>query len=110
MAPEVVMQQKYDSKCGMKFFSKFFFFFFFVYFQKDVWSLGITVIEMLQGAPPLHKVHPMLALRSVPTKPPPKLDNPSQFSPEINDFIEKCLGKNIFFNFFSILFYFFLPS
>lgn len=63
-------------------------------FKADVWSLGITVIEMVQGAPPFADMNPMRAMRMVPIRPPPTLAEPEQWSPELNDFIGQCLIKD----------------
>eukprot|EP01103_Thecamoeba_quadrilineata_P006373 TRINITY_DN1609_c0_g1_i1.p1 TRINITY_DN1609_c0_g1~~TRINITY_DN1609_c0_g1_i1.p1 ORF type:complete len:748 (-),score=106.55 TRINITY_DN1609_c0_g1_i1:1445-3688(-) len=75
MAPEVVLKQSY---C----------------FNADIWSLGITAIEMVEGFPPYHRQPPLIAMRCVPYRPPPTLTAPSKWSPELNDFIAKCLIKD----------------
>lgn len=74
MAPEVLTETLYDGKA-------------------DIWSLGITAIEMAVGRPPLSNVHPMRAIFMIPVKPPPTLPNPAEFSSEFNDFLSKCLTK-----------------
>ncbi|KAJ3248838.1 Serine/threonine-protein kinase 3, partial [Borealophlyctis nickersoniae] len=60
----------------------------------DIWSLGITCIEMAEGRPPYHNIHPMRAIFMIPTRPPPKLENESKFSKPFRDFIARCLIKS----------------
>ncbi|XP_032405888.1 serine/threonine-protein kinase 4-like [Xiphophorus hellerii] len=60
----------------------------------DIWSLGITAIEMAEGKPPYADIHPMRAIFMIPTNPPPTFRNPDQWSPDFLDFIKKCLIKN----------------
>lgn len=74
MSPELLQEQKYDGKT-------------------DIWSLGITCIEMAHGVPPLHDVNPMRAIFFIPVKPSPKLDD--KFSEEFKDFVNKCLQKDV---------------
>ncbi|XP_023197749.1 misshapen-like kinase 1 isoform X4 [Xiphophorus maculatus] len=61
-------------------------------FRSDIWSLGITAIEMAEGAPPLCDMHPMRALFLIPRNPPPKLKS-KKWSKKFIDFIEGCLVK-----------------
>lgn len=75
MAPEVVLETGYDGKA-------------------DVWSLGITCIEMWDGKPPYHSVRPMLAMIMIPNKPPPSVVNVEKCSPEFVDFMAQCLNKD----------------
>eukprot|EP00079_Xenopus_tropicalis_P036562 XP_017950333.1 PREDICTED: myosin-IIIa [Xenopus tropicalis] len=80
MAPEVIACEQqvdttYDARC-------------------DVWSLGITAIELGDGDPPLADLHPMRALFKIPRNPPPTLRQPELWSAEFNDFINKCLIKD----------------
>ncbi|XP_040208473.1 myosin-IIIa isoform X2 [Rana temporaria] len=80
MAPEVIACEQqvdttYDARC-------------------DVWSLGITAIELSDGDPPLADLHPMRALFKIPRNPPPTLRQPELWSPDLNDFISKCLTKD----------------
>ena len=72
MSPEVIMQNKYDYKC-------------------DIWSLGITTIEMAEGEPPFAKVKGYWVLKKIITHPPKGLKNKEKWSSEFNDFVEKCL-------------------
>ena len=63
-------------------------------YKADIWSLGITVLEMAEGHPPHHNVHPMRAIFMISLKPAPKLKKPSLFSADMIDFLEKCLVKS----------------
>ncbi|KAG7174088.1 Myosin-IIIa-like [Homarus americanus] len=80
MAPEVIaceqqLDYSYDVRC-------------------DVWSLGITAIELADGEPPLSEIHPMRALFQIPRNPPPTLERPVEWSFDFNDFISECLVKD----------------
>lgn len=74
MAPEVIQQNAYDGKA-------------------DVWSLGITCIELAEIVPPLSHVHPMRALFQIPAAPPPVLQDKTKWSPEFHSFLSKALVK-----------------
>ncbi|NWI17821.1 SLK kinase, partial [Crypturellus soui] len=81
MAPEVVMcetskDRPYDYKA-------------------DIWSLGITLIEMAQIEPPHHELNPMRVLLKIAKSDPPTLAQPSKWSPDFKDFLKKCLEKNV---------------
>jgi len=75
MAPEVILGKQYDNRC-------------------DLWSLGITAIDMAEGLPPNHEMNPMRAMRLVPQRPPPTLTDPKKWSKDFNDFIALCLTKD----------------
>ncbi|XP_035610262.1 STE20-like serine/threonine-protein kinase isoform X4 [Oncorhynchus keta] len=81
MAPEVVMcetskDRPYDYKA-------------------DIWSLGVTLIELAQIEPPNHEMNPMRVLLRIAKADPPTLMQPSRWSPEFNDFLRKALDKNV---------------
>ncbi|XP_041845551.1 misshapen-like kinase 1 isoform X3 [Melanotaenia boesemani] len=62
-------------------------------FRSDLWSLGITALEMAEGAPPLCDMHPMRALFLIPRNPPPRLKS-KKWSKRFLSFIDSCLIKN----------------
>ncbi|XP_014895314.1 serine/threonine-protein kinase 10-like isoform X1 [Poecilia latipinna] len=81
MAPEVVMcetskDRPYDYKA-------------------DIWSLGVTLIELAQVEPPNHEMNPMRVLLKIAKSDPPTLMQPSRWSPEFSDFLKRCLDKNL---------------
>mmetsp|Transcript_17482 Transcript_17482/g.27243 ORF Transcript_17482/g.27243 Transcript_17482/m.27243 type:complete len:648 (-) Transcript_17482:218-2161(-) len=75
MAPEVIRENHYDGRA-------------------DVWSLGITMIEMAEGTPPHANLNPLRAIFLIPSKPPPTLADPDSWSPEMLDFLKACLQKS----------------
>ncbi|KAH3757889.1 protein serine/threonine kinase [Pelomyxa schiedti] len=63
-------------------------------FKADVWSLGITCIEMAEGKPPFFNVNPYKVIFTIVAKPPSTLSQPNNWSPEFNRFIARCLVTN----------------
>ncbi|XP_052783625.1 misshapen-like kinase 1 isoform X2 [Mya arenaria] len=61
--------------------------------RSDLWSLGISAIEMAEGKPPLCDMHPMRALFLIPRNPPPRLKS-SKWSSRFHNFVETCLLKD----------------
>ncbi|KAK2903800.1 mitogen-activated protein kinase kinase kinase kinase 4 isoform X6 [Channa argus] len=62
-------------------------------YRSDLWSLGITALEMAEGAPPLCDMHPMRALFLIPRNSPPKLKS-KKWSKRFLSFVDSCLIKN----------------
>jgi len=66
-------------------------------FKADIWSLGITCIEMSTGAPPLYDSTPSQAMRRIPAYPPPKLparEKGKEWGEDYNSFLAQCLAKD----------------
>ena len=62
--------------------------------KTDIWSLGMTAMEMCLGRVPYHNETPLQIIWRVPNKSPPKLKPNGQFSNQFIDFIAQCLTKN----------------
>lgn len=60
----------------------------------DIWSLGITLIEMAETTAPYGTLEPMRVLFMIPSNPPPTLQNPELYSKSIKNFLSRCLIKD----------------
>ncbi|XP_028322511.1 serine/threonine-protein kinase 10 [Gouania willdenowi] len=63
-------------------------------YKADIWSLGITLIELAQIEPPHHELNPMRVLLKIAKSDPPTLEQPHKWSQEFKDFLKKALDKN----------------
>eukprot|EP00039_Didymoeca_costata_P017453 m.323921 g.323921 ORF g.323921 m.323921 type:complete len:313 (-) comp16539_c0_seq25:1397-2335(-) len=72
MAPEIILQKNYSTPA-------------------DIWSLGITAIEIATGKAPLSDLHPMRAMYDITKNPPPTLTG--DFKKDFKGFVAKCLQK-----------------
>ncbi|XP_023221095.1 serine/threonine-protein kinase 10-like isoform X2 [Centruroides sculpturatus] len=63
-------------------------------YKADIWSLGITLIELAQMEPPNHELSPMRVLLKIQKSDPPTLDQPSKWSKAFNEFLSLCLTKD----------------
>ncbi|RHY84832.1 hypothetical protein DYB26_001968, partial [Aphanomyces astaci] len=75
MSPEMIQDCNYDYKA-------------------DIWSLGITAIELADQRPPLFDEHPMRVLIQIPRNPPPRLKQPQDWSANFSHFLQYCLTKS----------------
>jgi len=76
MAPELIRGHDYGTKV-------------------DIWSLGIMLMEMVEGEPPYMEFPPLRALFLITTKGIPPLKEPHKWSADLNDFFTKCLEKDV---------------
>lgn len=74
MAPEVIVEKEYD-------------------YRADIWSLGITTIELAEGQPPHFGMHMARAVFAIPHNDPPTLHAKERWSPQMNVFIRRLLTK-----------------
>jgi serine/threonine protein kinase len=62
--------------------------------KADIWSLGITLLELCEGSPPHFNVHPMRAIFIISSRAAPTLKEPERWSSDMRDFVSKCLVKD----------------
>jgi serine/threonine protein kinase len=72
IAPEIVLKRPHSSKA-------------------DIWSLGITAIELAERNPPGFKLNPFRYMSVVPNRPPPELSEPAKWSGDFIEFVARCL-------------------
>ncbi|KAJ6604282.1 kinase-like protein [Mycena vulgaris] len=78
MAPEVIQAQQYDSSA-------------------DIWSFGITALELTQGRPPRSRESPQRVLLKTIQEAPPSLDREGgafKYSRAFKDIVDSCLVKD----------------
>ncbi|KAJ3293462.1 hypothetical protein HK104_004433 [Borealophlyctis nickersoniae] len=79
MAPEVITSEQQGTAYDYK---------------ADIWSLGITAMEMAECSPPMFDMHPMRVLFMIPKLDPPTLKDKAKWSPTFQDFLRVCLEKD----------------
>jgi len=75
IAPEIVLKRAHSNK-------------------SDIWSLGITAIELAERNPPGFPMNPYRYMQMMPNRPPPTLAEPEQWSTDFASFIAACLEKD----------------
>jgi len=75
MSPEVIEDTGHDQKA-------------------DIWSLGITIIELAEIDPPHFEIGPMRVVFFIPNNPPPELKHKEDYSPALSELIARCLVKD----------------
>ncbi|MEQ2226269.1 serine/threonine protein kinase, STE, PAK/STE20, partial [Ilyodon furcidens] len=75
MAPEVISKSPYGT-------------------EVDVWSMGIMVVEMVDGEPPYFSETPVAAMKRLRDEPAPTVRIVSQISPVLKDFLDRMLTRD----------------
>lgn len=65
-----------------------------IFLRVDVWSLGITAIELAEGKAPLQDMHPSRVLFQIAKNPPPILEKISNWTEEFHDFISEYVSNS----------------
>ena len=76
MAPELIQGFSYTNKV-------------------DIWSLGITAIEMAEGVPPLFHEPPLRAMMLITTQPSPTLTEKEKWTPAFHEFLSRALDVKV---------------
>ena len=88
MAPEIMNRQTYDASVVASPLP---------HAQADMWSLGITALEMADGAPPHSEEQPLQALLLIKSSPSPKPKHPEEWSEAFLDFLRRSLDTDVRF-------------
>jgi serine/threonine protein kinase len=63
--------------------------------EVDVWAFGITLVEMVDGAPPYAGQEPLKVLFLILVNGTPELKQPDALSDELKDFLSDCLAVDV---------------
>ncbi|XP_034078272.1 serine/threonine-protein kinase PAK 6 [Gymnodraco acuticeps] len=75
MAPEVISKSPYGT-------------------EVDIWSMGIMVVEMVDGEPPYFSETPVAAMKRLRDELAPTVRNVNQISPVLKDFLDRMLTRD----------------
>lgn len=75
LSPEIISRQSYGP-------------------EVDIWSMGIMIMEMVDGEPPFYNELPIQAMKRIRDMPPPKLQNQSRISAYLDNFLSQMVVKD----------------